>query len=75
MVRFSFLLTCSLLTSTLIGEHTAFAMNQDDNDDAPHGIVPAPAPIDWGVIAAFYAEHPIQGAAIPFPDEDQRRSE
>lgn len=75
MIRFSLLLTCSLLTSTLVGEHTAFAMNQDDNDDAPQAIVPAPAPINWAAIAAFYEAHPIQGAAIPFPAEDKKRSE
>jgi len=69
MLRFSLLLSCSLLASTLVGEHTAFAMNQDDNDDALQGIVAAPAPIDWGVIAAFYEQYPIQGTVIPFPVE------
>lgn len=52
MIRFSLLLTCSLLTSTLVGEHSAFAMNQDDNNDAPQGI--GPAPIDWGAVADFF---------------------
>jgi len=73
MIRFSLLLTCSLLTATLIGEHSAFAMNQDDNDNAPH--VTAPAPIDWGVVADFFVAHPIQGAAVPLPAEDKKRSE
>jgi hypothetical protein len=69
MIRFSLLLTCSLFASTLVGEHTAFAMNQDDNDDAPQT---APTPINWAAIAAFYDQYPIQGAAIPLPAEDKK---
>ena len=72
MLRFSLLLSCSLLASTLVGEHTAFAMNQDDNDNAPQGIVAAPAPINWGVIAAFYEQYPIQGAVVSAPAEDNK---
>ena len=60
MIRFSLLLTCSLLTSTLVGEHTAFAMDQNDNDNVPQGIVPAPTPINWelwGAVSNFYGIH------------------
>ena len=76
MIRFSLLLSCSLLASTLVGEHTAFAMNQDDNDNPPQGNVMGPPPIDWAEVAAFFQIHPVvQEPVVPFPHLDQKRAQ
>ncbi|MBX9786791.1 MAG: hypothetical protein K2Y08_05590 [Alphaproteobacteria bacterium] len=79
MIRFSLLLTCSLLASTLVGEHPAFAMNQnEDNGNPPHQGIIALAPIDqdfWAAVADFFQIQPIQGATIPLQAENKERSE
>ena len=78
MIRFSLLLTCSLLTSTLVGEHTAFAMDQNDNDNVPQGIVPAPTPINWELWGAAPIDWNFWGAVSNFygiHSENKQRSE
>ena len=77
MLRFSLLLSCSLLASTLVGEHAVFAMNQnEDNNNAPQGNVIGPPPINWAEVAAFFQIHPVvQEPVVPFPHLDQKRAQ